>query len=170
MSLNEPLLGPGHGVDRMDHVGGDADHPGLFGNRPRDVVFDPPAGVGAEFVAESEIELLQGPQQSEIAFLNEVVERESTIAVLLGYADDQPQIGLNHFLPEFLKSLMDFEEFADFDDQLRITHEEPVFEEFASPFINFARIKPELLIEADSRLDQTGVIDDNEEKFVELIS
>ncbi|UKI29661.1 MAG: hypothetical protein L6W00_16510 [Lentisphaeria bacterium] len=34
MSLNEPLLGPGHGVDRMDHVGGDADHPGLFGNRP----------------------------------------------------------------------------------------------------------------------------------------
>src|SRR3982074_330290 len=38
-------------VDRLHHVDGDPDRPGLIGDRPGDGLPDPPGGVGGELVA-----------------------------------------------------------------------------------------------------------------------
>src|SRR5207302_10380654 len=71
--LLEQLPGdPDQLVDRLDHVDGDADRPRLVGEGPGDRLADPPGGVGAELVAFAPVELLDGADQPEVAFLDPV--------------------------------------------------------------------------------------------------
>ena len=57
---------------------------------------NPPHGVGGELVALGVVELLDGPDQAEVALLHHVEQRKTTVGVLLGHRHDQPQVGLQH--------------------------------------------------------------------------
>jgi len=61
----EPSDGLG-GVDRQ------ADGPAGVGDAPMDRLADPPCGVGRELEALSPVELLDGVEKPEVAFLHEV--------------------------------------------------------------------------------------------------
>ena len=94
--LDELLLDAHQLVDRLDHVDRDADGPRLVGDGAGDGLPDPPRGVRAELVAAPVLELLDGLHQAHVAFLDQVQERQAAVRVLLGDADDQPQVGLDH--------------------------------------------------------------------------
>ena len=80
-------------VDRLDHVDRDADRAGLVGDGARDRLADPPRGVRGELVALLVVELLDRPDEADVAFLDQVQERHAAADVLLGDRDDQAQVG-----------------------------------------------------------------------------
>ena len=81
-----------HLAHRVDHVHRHANRAALIGNRSRDRLANPPGGVGRELVAASMLELVDRSHQAGVAFLDQVQEAESPIAVLLGDRDDQSQV------------------------------------------------------------------------------
>ena len=82
-------------VDRLDHVDGDPDRPGVIGQRAADRLADPPGGVGAELEAAAVVELLDRPHQPHVPFLDQVAQRDAAVHVAAGHADDQAEIGLH---------------------------------------------------------------------------
>src|SRR6056297_422738 len=64
----------------------------LEGDRPRDGLLDPPDGVGRELVAAPIVELLDGADQSAVALLDQIDEREALPAVALGASDHEPEV------------------------------------------------------------------------------
>ena len=80
---------PAHG---FNHVDGDADRAALIGDRPGDRLANPPGGVGRELVAAGVLELVDGPHQAGVAFLDQVEEAQTAVAVSLGDGNDQPQV------------------------------------------------------------------------------
>ena len=86
----------GHRTDpahRVDHVHRQADRAALVGDGPGDRLANPPRGVGRELVAALVFELVDGPHQARVAFLDQVEEAQAAVAVALGDRDDQPQVG-----------------------------------------------------------------------------
>ena len=75
---------------------GHADRPRLVGERARDRLADPPGRVGRELVAAAPVELLDGADQAERPFLDQVEERQALVAVVLGDRDDEAQVRLDH--------------------------------------------------------------------------
>ena len=73
-----------------------ADRPRLICNRASDGLADPPRGVGGELVATAVFELLDRLHQADIAFLNQVEERQPPVGVFLGNRYHKPQVGLDH--------------------------------------------------------------------------
>jgi hypothetical protein len=63
-----------------------------------DVLPHPPGGVGGKTETAFGIEFLQRVDQSEVALLDQVVERNTPMLVVLGDADDEAQVGLDHVL------------------------------------------------------------------------
>ena len=53
-------------------------------------------GVGRELVAAAPVELLDGADQAERPFLDQVEERQALVAVVLRDRDDEAQVGLDH--------------------------------------------------------------------------
>jgi hypothetical protein len=68
----------------------------LVRERARDRLPDPPGGVGRELVTAAPVELLDGADQPQRAFLDQVEERQALVAVVLGDRDDETQVGLDH--------------------------------------------------------------------------
>ena len=85
----------GQAVDDLGHVHGHADRAGLVGDGATDGLADPPRGVRAELEAAAMVELLDRAHQAEVAFLNQVEQRQSAAEVFLGHADDEPQVRLD---------------------------------------------------------------------------
>ena len=81
-------------VDDLDHVHRDADGAGLVGHRAGDGLPDPPGRVRRELVALGVVELLDRPDQAEVALLDQVQERHPAAGVALGQRDDQSQVRL----------------------------------------------------------------------------
>ena len=79
---------------RLNHVHRDADRPALVGHRPGDRLPDPPRRVGAKLEPATVFELVDRPHQTGIPLLNEIEERETAVAVLLGDRHDEPEIPL----------------------------------------------------------------------------
>ena len=77
---------------RVDHVHRQADRAALVGDGPGDRLANPPGGVGAELVAAGMLELVDGPHQAGVAFLNQVEEAQAAVAIPLGDRHDQPQV------------------------------------------------------------------------------
>src|SRR5215210_423718 len=77
------------------HVHRDADGAALVGDRAGDSLPDPPRRVGRELKALGRVELLRSPYQAEVAFLDQVEERDPAVPVLLGDGDDEPQVRLD---------------------------------------------------------------------------
>ena len=76
-------LGAVHLLQPLDDVHGHPDRPRLVGERPRDRLADPPGRVGRELEAAAPVELLHRPDQAQRAFLDQVEERETLVAVVL---------------------------------------------------------------------------------------
>src|SRR5207237_188219 len=69
-----------------------ADRAGVVGEGALDALADPPRRVGAELEAEAVLELVHGPHQAAVAFLDEVAERQAAAAVALGDGDDEAEV------------------------------------------------------------------------------
>ncbi len=93
--LRHLALHPHHPVDRLDHVHGDADRPGLVGDRSSDGLADPPGRVRRELEALHVVELLDRPHQAEVALLDEVEEEHPPAHVALRDRHDEPQVRLD---------------------------------------------------------------------------
>ena len=76
-------------------MNGCADGLGLILNAPLNGLADPPDGVGAEFVSQAIVRLIDRSHESQIAFLNEIQERDASSLVFAGHADHQPQVGFD---------------------------------------------------------------------------
>ena len=85
-----------------------ADGAGVVGKGPLDSLADPPGRIGAELVAQAMFELVHGPHQTAIAFLDQVGERQTPAAIALGDGDHQPQVGLGQFAAVVLINLAPF--------------------------------------------------------------
>ena len=79
----------GHG---FDHVHRHADGAGMVGDGAGNRLANPPRGVGTELVAALVFVLIDGTHQAGVAFLNDVEERQATVAVLLGNRNHQAQV------------------------------------------------------------------------------
>jgi hypothetical protein len=75
-------------------VDGDADGAGLVGEGPGHGLADPPGGVRGELVAARVVELLDRPDQAEVALLDEVEHGQAPADVPFGDGDDEAQVGL----------------------------------------------------------------------------
>jgi hypothetical protein len=80
----------------LDDVHRHPDRPRLVRKRARDRLADPPGGVGGELEAATPVELLDGADQAEGAFLDQIEERESLVPVVLRDRDHEPQVRLDH--------------------------------------------------------------------------
>ena len=90
--VQEALCRIPQSAQNIDHVDRNADRSRLVGNRPRDRLANPPGGVGRELEAAAVLVFVDRPHQARIAFLNQIQEAETPIAVFLGDRDDQPQV------------------------------------------------------------------------------
>ncbi len=84
-------------VDRFDHVHRNTNGACLVGDGASDRLTNPPGGIGRELVALGVVELLDGADQAQVAFLDQVQELQATVGVLLGDGDHQTQVRLDHF-------------------------------------------------------------------------
>src|SRR5690554_356844 len=105
--LAAELLEQGRGppadlVERAGAVERDAYDAALFRERLEYGLPDPPHGVGDELDALGLVEFPGGPDEAEVALIDEVAERDALVLVLLGDADDEPQVGANEFVEGFL--------------------------------------------------------------------
>ena len=72
----------------------------LLGYRAGVILHDRPTGVGAEFVAASVIESLDGSHERHVAVADGLEESRRPADMFLGDADDQSEVGLNDTLPD----------------------------------------------------------------------
>src|SRR5215208_1364800 len=96
--LDHAAVGAVELVDLLDHVDGDADRATLVRDGTRYGLPYPPRRVSGELEALAVVELLRGPDEPEVPFLDEVEERYPAVAVLLGDGDDEPQVRLDELV------------------------------------------------------------------------
>ena len=85
-------------LEPLDDVNRHADRPRLVGERPRHRLADPPRRVRRELEPAAPVELLDGADEPERPFLDQVEERQALVSVVLGDRDDEPQVRLDHAL------------------------------------------------------------------------
>ena len=108
--LDQSVLGGLHLGDGVHHVDRDPDGPCLVGDRPGDRLADPPGGVGGELEALAIFELLDCPDQTQVALLDQVEERHPRVGVALGDAHHQTEVGLDEAAPGSLAGVTNFHE------------------------------------------------------------
>src|SRR5205809_5639117 len=92
-------------VDRLHHVDRDADRPRLVRDGARDGLTDPPRRVGRELVALPVVELLDGADEPDVPFLDEIEERHAPTDVLLRDRHHQSQVRLGEVVPRIVALL-----------------------------------------------------------------
>ena len=84
--------------DDLAVAGGEVLHAGrhlqlaLVDNGPLNILPNPPGGVGAEARILIGVEALDGPDQPEVSFVDEVGQTQSFVLVLLGNRNHKPQV------------------------------------------------------------------------------
>src|SRR5206468_792460 len=82
-------------VERLHHVDRDPDRPRVVGDRAGDGLADPPRRVRRELEAAAVLEPVDGLHEPDVAFLDEVEQRQVAAQVALGHRDDQSKIRLH---------------------------------------------------------------------------
>src|SRR5258705_9417760 len=85
---SETLEGVRHFIGQLDHVNRDADGVRMIRKRASDGLAYPPTGVGREAETKPVIELIDGAQQTDITFLNEIQVTEPVAAIFLRNGGD----------------------------------------------------------------------------------
>src|ERR671923_2595191 len=96
--LEQLALDPDQLVDRLHHVHGDPDRPGLIGDGPGDGLPNPPRGVRRELEALRVVELLHGADQAEVPLLDQVEEEHPPADVPFGDRHDEAEVRLDQLL------------------------------------------------------------------------
>ena len=92
---------------QLDHVGRDADGLGGVDQGAFDRLLDPVAGVGAEAGVHRRVEALDGAQQAEIAFLDQVLQAQPLAGVTAGDVDDEAEVGADHAVAGLAVAVLD---------------------------------------------------------------
>ena len=77
----------------------DPDRAGLVGDGPGHRLADPPVGIRRELEAALVVELLDRPDQADVALLDQVEQAHPAADVLLGDRDDEAQVRAGQLLP-----------------------------------------------------------------------
>ena len=96
--LKHLALHAGQLVDDLDHVDRHSDGAGLVGHGAGDGLANPPRGIRGELEALLPVELLDGADQTEVAFLNQVKEQHAASRVALGQRDHKSEVGLQQVI------------------------------------------------------------------------
>ena len=93
----------------VTHVHGQPNRPALLRHRAADGLTDPEGGVGGEAEAAAVVELLDGSDESDRPFLDQVQERHPGVLTLeaLGEMHDEAQVGLDHAVLGFEVTALD---------------------------------------------------------------
>ena len=92
--LDQGALDAQQAGDGLEQVHRDADGARLLGDRAVDGLADPPGGIGAELEARGAgSNLLTARSRPEVAFLDQVQERDAAPQVAFGNTDHQAQVG-----------------------------------------------------------------------------
>ena len=83
---------------QLHHVGRDANRLGRVHQRALDRLLDPVDGVGAEAGVHRGVEALDGAEQAEVAFFDQVLQAEALAGVGAGDVDDEAEIGADHVI------------------------------------------------------------------------
>ena len=81
---------------QLDHICRNADRLGRIDQGALDRLLDPVARVGTEASTDRGIKPLDGPEQTEVAFLDQVLKRQSLADIASGDVDDQSKVGPHH--------------------------------------------------------------------------
>jgi hypothetical protein len=79
-------------------VQGKADHPALFADCLEDRLANPPNRITDEVETFVDVEALDGVQQTDISFADQIDQGESLILILLGYIDHEAEVRLHQFI------------------------------------------------------------------------
>src|SRR5262249_36259269 len=90
-----------------DHVGGDADGLGGVHQGALDRLLDPVTGVGAEPGVHRGVEALDGPQQAQVALLDQGLEGEPFAGVAARDVHHPPQVGTHHAVAGLAVAVLD---------------------------------------------------------------
>src|SRR5262249_49122367 len=93
-------------ADALVHVDRHADSAGLIRDRARHCLADPPRRVGGKLESSPPVELLYRAHETGIAFLNEVEQAHAVTKILLGYADDESQVGFDHLATRLIAGVV----------------------------------------------------------------
>jgi hypothetical protein len=89
-------------VQRAGAVERHAHDAALLRQRLEDGLADPPDGVGDELDALGLVELVRGPDQAEVALVDQVGERDALVLVLLGDRHHEAQVAADQLVQRFL--------------------------------------------------------------------
>src|SRR5919197_458291 len=90
----------------VGHVNGKPNRTSLIGERTRHGLADPPGRVRRELVAHLVVELLDRADQPEIAFLDQIEERDAGLRVVARDRHDEPEVRLDQLLLRLLVALV----------------------------------------------------------------
>src|SRR4051794_20450376 len=94
-------------VQLLDDVHRHADRARLVGERTRHRLADPPGRVRRELEALAPVEFLRRAHQPDRAFLDQIEERQTLVAIALRDRHDQAKIGLDHGLLRAVVAALD---------------------------------------------------------------
>jgi len=89
---------PAKALDFIDEMNGKADSFALVRESPTDGLFDPPAGVGAEFDSPTGFEAVDRFHESKVALRYEVKDGQAAVVVSAGNLYDEAKVRLDHEL------------------------------------------------------------------------
>ena len=92
---------------QLDHVGGNSDRLGGIDQRPLDRLLDPVAGISAEPRADGRVKTLDGPQEAEVSFFDQVLKRKSLADIAARDVHHQAQVRPHHPLARQLVAIGD---------------------------------------------------------------
>ena len=93
--LREHAAAAGHAPYLLGDVHGQADRPALLGERARDGLADPPGRVRRKLEAELVVELLDRPDQAEVALLDQVEQGHAGLRVVTRDRHHEPEVALD---------------------------------------------------------------------------
>src|SRR5690606_2886229 len=87
---------------RAGAVERDTDDPALLGQRLENGLADPPDRIGYELDPLGLVEFVGSADQAEVALVDEVAKCDALVLVLLGYGDDEAEVGADELVERFL--------------------------------------------------------------------